>query len=74
VTVLEASCEHVLLTEAVIQEDIMTSSRMLMSAIIAAGILLGVQSAEAHCDSLDGPVAKAVYKALDDGNVNPVLA
>jgi hypothetical protein len=63
-----------LLTEAVIQEDIMTSSRMLMSAIIAAGILLGVQSAEAHCDSLDGPVAKAVYKALDDGNVNPVLA
>ena len=52
----------------------MTSSRMLMSAIIAAGLLLGVQNAQAHCDSLDGPVAKAVYKALDDGNVNPVLA
>ena len=43
-------------------------------AIIAAGLLFQVQSAQAHCDSLDGPVAKAVYKALDDGNVNPVLA
>jgi hypothetical protein len=45
-----------------------------MSALIAAGLLFGVQSAQAHCDSLDGPVAKAVYKALDDGNANPVLA
>lgn len=52
----------------------MTSSRMLMFAIIAAGLLFGVQSAQAHCDSLDGPVAKAVQKALDDGNLNPVLA
>jgi hypothetical protein len=33
-----------------------------------------MQSAQAHCDSLDGPVAKAVYKALDDSNVNTVLA
>lgn len=27
----------------------------------------------AHCDALDGPVAKAVQQALDDGNVNQVL-
>jgi hypothetical protein len=52
----------------------MISSRMLVSALIATGLLFGVQGAQAHCDSLDGPVAKAAHKALDDGNVNPVLA
>lgn len=53
----------------------MSSNRMLMSAIIVvAALLLGEQTAQAHCDSVDGPVAKAVYKALDDGNVSPVLA
>jgi hypothetical protein len=52
----------------------MSKIKTLMVAIIAAGLLFQVQSAQAHCDSLDGPVAKAVYKALDDGNVNPVLA
>lgn len=56
-------------------EDMMSSNRMLMSAIIVvAALLLGEQSAQAHCNSVDGPVAKAVYKALDDGNVSPVLA
>jgi hypothetical protein len=52
----------------------MSKIKTLIAAIIAAGLLFQVQSAQAHCDSLDGPVAKAVYKALDDGNVNPVLA
>jgi Family of unknown function (DUF6448) len=52
----------------------MTKMRMLIAAVIAAGLLLGVQGAQAHCDSLDGPVAKAVQKALQTGNVNPVLA
>jgi hypothetical protein len=47
---------------------------MLMFAIVAAGVLSGMQSVQAHCDSLDGPVAKAVQKALDNGNLNPVLA
>jgi hypothetical protein len=51
----------------------MSKLKMLIVAMIAAGLLFQVQSAQAHCDSLDGPVAKAVYKALDDGNVNPVL-
>lgn len=52
----------------------MTKTKMLIAAIFSAVLLFGAQSAQAHCDSLDGPVAKAVYKALDDGNVNPVLA
>jgi hypothetical protein len=36
--------------------------------------MLGTQAAQAHCDSLDGPVAKAAQKSLEDGNVNQVLA
>jgi hypothetical protein len=43
-------------------------------AIVAAGLLFGAQSAQAHCDAIDGPVAKAAQKALENGNVNPVLA
>lgn len=52
----------------------MTKTKMFITALVAAGLLLGMQSAQAHCDSLDGPVAKTVQKALEDGNVNPVLA
>jgi Family of unknown function (DUF6448) len=48
--------------------------KMLIAAMVATGLLFGAQAARAHCDSLDGPVAKAVQKALEDGNVNPVLA
>jgi hypothetical protein len=47
---------------------------MLVGAMIATGLLLGASNAGAHCDSLDGPVAKAVEKALDSGNLYPVLA
>lgn len=52
----------------------MNKIKMVMVAIITAGMLFQGQSAQAHCNSLDGPVAKAAYKALDNGNVNPVLA
>ena len=52
----------------------MTKIKFLSAAIVAGGVLCGVQTAQAHCDSLDGPVAKAVQKALENGNVNPVLA
>lgn len=52
----------------------MTNIKMLIAAVLAVGMLFGAQSAQAHCDSLDGPVAKAVQKALDNGNLNPVLA
>ena len=52
----------------------MTKTKMFIAALVAAGLLFSMQSAQAHCDSLDGPVAKAVQKALENGNVNPVLA
>ncbi len=52
----------------------MLKIRMLIAAIIATGLLFDLQSAQAHCDAVDGPVAKAALKALDNGNVNPVLA
>lgn len=52
----------------------MIKVKMLIAAVIAAGLLSGAEGAQAHCDSLDGPVAKAVEKALETGNVNPVLA
>lgn len=52
----------------------MANLKMLFAAIVATGLLFGVQSVRAHCDSLDGPVAKAVQRALETGNVNPVLA
>lgn len=52
----------------------MTKIKMLIAAIGAAWLLFGAQSAQAHCDALDGPVAKAAQKALENGNVNLVLA
>ncbi len=53
----------------------MSKMKMLIAAVVAAGLLFVTERpAQAHCDSLDGPVAKAVQKALEFGNVNPVLA
>jgi Family of unknown function (DUF6448) len=52
----------------------MIKIKMMIAAVLATGLLLGAQNAQAHCDSVDGPVAKAVHKALETGNVNPVLA
>jgi hypothetical protein len=46
----------------------------LITSLVAVGLLLGAGEARAHCDSRDGPVAKTALTALDDGNVNPVLA
>lgn len=40
---------------------------------VSAALLLASGSAFAHCDGLDGPVAKAAFQALDAGNVNQVL-
>jgi Family of unknown function (DUF6448) len=51
----------------------MTRIKTLMASALAAGLLLGPQSAQAHCDSADGPVANAAQKALDTGNVNLAL-
>lgn len=52
----------------------MAKIKMLIASIVAAGMLFGAPSAQAHCDSVDGPVAKAAQRALENGNVNPVLA
>jgi hypothetical protein len=51
----------------------MIKIKMLAASVIAAGLLFGSQSAQAHCDSIDGPVAKAALAALDTGNVNLAL-
>ncbi|KAB2912913.1 MAG: hypothetical protein F9K29_17550 [Hyphomicrobiaceae bacterium] len=51
----------------------MTKIKALVVSALAAGLLLGPQSAQAHCDSADGPVAAAAQKALDTGNINLAL-
>ena len=45
----------------------------LIFATLVAGLLFGSE-VRAHCDSVDGPVAKAALAALEDENVYPVLA
>ncbi len=45
-------------------------------ATLAIGILILVTFstlAQAHCDTLDGPVVQAAREALDKGNITPVL-
>ena len=42
-------------------------------AAIFAVLLFVPFTTFAHCDTLDGPVVAAARKALDSGNVNPVL-
>lgn len=51
----------------------MINIKTLAASALAAGLLFGSQSAQAHCDSIDGPVAKAALAALDTGNVNLAL-
>lgn len=52
----------------------MTIVKLLAASVLSAGLLFGAQgSAQAHCDSVDGPVAKAAIAALDSGNVNLAL-
>jgi hypothetical protein len=54
-------------------ESTMNKIKMLIIAIVVVAQPFGSQVAQAHCDSLDGPVAKAAQKALENGNLNPVL-
>lgn len=52
----------------------MTKIKTLMASVAVVALLFGAAgSAQAHCDSIDGPVAKAAQKALDTGNVNLAL-
>ena len=45
----------------------------LITAMSAAAALAWAPAAQAHCDTLDGPVVSAARSALDTGNVNLVL-
>jgi hypothetical protein len=47
--------------------------KAVLASMLMVGILLASAGAQAHCDSADGPVAKAVRQALEDGNIHPVL-
>jgi Family of unknown function (DUF6448) len=51
----------------------MTVLKALSGLVIVFGLVLGGSDARAHCDSVDGPVAKAIQKALETGNINLVL-
>lgn len=51
----------------------MTRIKAIAASVLAAGVLLGSQHAQAHCDAEDGPVATAAQKALDTGNINLAL-
>jgi len=45
----------------------------LMATALLGGLFAFPLSAQAHCDSVDGPVAGAAVKALDTNNVNLIL-
>jgi hypothetical protein len=47
--------------------------KFVAASALMAGLLFSAQNAQAHCDSVDGPVAKAALAALDTGNVNLAL-
>jgi hypothetical protein len=49
-------------------------AKLVTAAMVAAALSIGSLDAQAHCDSVDGPVAKAAENALESGNINPVLA
>lgn len=50
-------------------------ARVLAAAALALITVISVpgRTASAHCDGLDGPVVKAAQKALQTGDLNPVL-
>ena len=50
-----------------------TKFNSFMMLLIASIIIGGVNTASAHCDSMEGPVVKASQKALETGNINYVL-
>lgn len=47
--------------------------RRAFAALAATAALIGSTAAQAHCDTLDGPVVGQARQALDSGNVNRVL-
>ncbi len=51
----------------------MTQVKLLAAAAALAGLISIPQAAQAHCDAVDGPVAKAAVAALDSNNVDLAL-
>ncbi len=51
----------------------MKNTILRVSALIMATILTYSLAAEAHCDTMDGPVVKSAKNALETGNVHLVL-
>lgn len=51
----------------------MTKVKLLAAAAALAGLISMPQAAQAHCDGVEGPVAKAALAALDSGNVDLAL-
>lgn len=51
----------------------MRGLKLLAGSAFAALVVFAGSEAMAHCDSADGPVAEAVTKALETGNINLVL-
>jgi hypothetical protein len=51
----------------------MSPTKLLIAATFAAGLLFGAQTAQAHCDGLDGPVVGAAQQALKSGDVSRIL-
>jgi hypothetical protein len=66
----EIRCEHI---TARTGNEKMNTTKLLAASVIAACLMYGTQSAQAHCDSVDGPVAQAALTALETGNPNRVL-
>ena len=51
----------------------LVARQVIFSLIASVFVVLLPDSVFAHCDGLDGPVVKAAQKALETGNINPVL-
>lgn len=48
-------------------------SKLLMLLILYSFFFIFINTASAHCDSMEGPVVKASQKAIETGNINYVL-
>ena len=52
---------------------VFTTRSLTVATLLAAGFLFTPRLAQAHCDTMDGPVVKAAQAALAETNVNLVL-
>lgn len=51
----------------------MTPIKAIFGLIVTLGLVLGSSDAQAHCDSMDGPVVRDAQRAFANRNVDPVL-